>query len=193
MSSPDGLPEVFTYSEARELGFSDRRLYALRDDGGIESIGRGLFKRADAEMEADVDLLEIAVRAPRATLCLATALARHALTDLIPARIDVAVPRGRRRPRTQAPVQWHAFNPATFAIGRDELALTASLSIGLYGPERCIIDAYRLRRWEGPELGIAALRRWLARSGAQPAGLLRMAREFPQVERSLRESLKVLL
>jgi hypothetical protein len=189
----DDLPAVFTYSDARRSGLSERKLYALRDRGAIEPIGRGLFRRVDAELEADVDLLEIAARAPDATLCLATALARHGLTDLIPAEIDVALPRDRRRPSTQAPVAWHKFDPDTFVIGRDELQLTSSLFIGIYGPERCIIDAFRLRRWEGPELGITALRRWLADPGAQPSALLRMARSFPRVERVLRETLGVLL
>lgn len=174
------LPVTFTYSEAWAGGLSERRLYALRDEGKIEQLGRGLFRQLDAAGEADPDLLEIAYRAPQATLCLTTALARHGLSDAIPARIDVALPRGRRAPGTSAPVAWHAFAPDTFTIGRDELALTAESSIGLYNPERCIIDVFRLRHLEGREVAVEALRRWLRRRGAQPAMLLRMARSFPR-------------
>ncbi|MQA83913.1 MAG: hypothetical protein GEV03_04580 [Streptosporangiales bacterium] len=172
---------------------SDRALYALRDDGAIEPIGRGLYRRRDIAEPADVDLLEIAHRAPEATLCLASALARHDLTDLIPATIDVAIPRGRRRPRTRAPVTWHRFDPETFGVGRGEMRLDERTAIGLYSPERCIIDAFRLRHREGPELGRTALRRWLARRDVQPSALLAMARDFPHAERALRETLEVLL
>jgi len=83
-------------------------------------------------------------------LCLASALARHDLTDLIPATIDIALPRGRRRPSVQAPVTWHLFAPATFDIDRGQLPLDDQLSIGLYGQARCILDAFRLRHREGP-------------------------------------------
>ncbi|HEU5269188.1 MAG TPA: type IV toxin-antitoxin system AbiEi family antitoxin domain-containing protein [Jatrophihabitans sp.] len=188
-----GLPATFSYTEARASGLSDRRLYALRDAGVLEQLGRGLFRRTDAGDGADPDLLEIARRTPRATLCLTTALARHGLTDAIPARIDVALPRGHRHPRTQAPVTWHAFAPDTFDLGRDELPLTSEASIGLYSAERCIIDAFRLRHLEGPESAVEALRRWLRRSGSQPAALLALARAFPKAEPALRAALEILL
>lgn len=188
-----GLPATFSYTQARASGLSDRRLYALRDAGVLEQLGRGLFHRADSADEADPDLLEIAARASRATLCLTTALARHGLSDAIPARIDIALPRGHRRPRTQAPVIWHAFAADTFDLGRDELPLTSQTTIGLYNPPRCIIDAFRLRHLEGPETAVEALRRWLRRRGSQPATLLAMARAFPKAEPALRAALEILL
>ena len=187
------LPAVFSYVEARGAGLSDRRLYALRDAGVIEQLGRGLYRRPDVSGNADPDLLEIAHRAPEATLCLTTALARHELSDANPASIDVALPRGHRYPRTEAPVTWHSFAPDTFDLGRDELNLTEGMTIGLYNPERCIVDAFRLRHLEGPETATQALRRWLRRRGSQPATLLRMARAFPKAESSLRTALEILL
>ena len=190
---PEGLPAAFSYSQARAHGLSDRRLYSLRDTGLIEQLGRGLFQRADSAGDADPDLIEIAHRAPQAALCLTTALARHGLTDAIPARIDAALPRGQRHPATAAPVSWHAFAADTFEIGRDELALTEQTSIGLYNPQRCIIDAFRLRHLEGPEQAVEALRRWLRRRGSQPAELLAMARAFPKAEPALRSALEILL
>jgi predicted transcriptional regulator of viral defense system len=188
-----GLPATFSYSDARAAGMSERRLYALRDSGVIEQLGRGLYRRIDAADDADLDLLEIALRAPPATLCLTTALARHGLTDAIPARIDVALPRGHRHPRARAPVTWHAFAVDTFDIGREGLNLTDETSIGLYSPERCIVDAFRLRHLEGPETAIEALRRWLRRRGSHPTTLLAVARAFPRAEPALRSTLEILL
>lgn len=187
------LPPVFSYTEGRAAGLSNRQLYVLRDAGAIEQLGRGLYRRTTSAGDTDPDLIEIAHRAPRATLCLTTALARHDLSDAIPARIDVALPRGQRHPRTQAPVSWHTFAPDTFDLGRDELKLNGETTIGLYSPERCIIDAFRLRHLEGPETAIEALRRWLRRRGSQPATLLIMARAFPKAEPALRAALEILL
>ena len=119
-------------------------------------------------------------------------MARHGLTDAIPSSIDVALPRGVRHPRTQAPVTWHTFAAKMLTIGRDEVELTETVAIGLYGPERCIIDAFRLRHLEGSEVAVEALRRWLRRRGAHPATLLRMARAFPKAEPALRSTLEIL-
>jgi hypothetical protein len=151
-----------------------------------------MFRRHDAG-PADVNLQEIALRAPRATLCLTTALARHGLTDEIPATIDVAVPRHQHRPATTAPVAWHWFDPVTFDVGRAELAVGDGLTIGLYGPERSIIDTFRLRHREGPDLANAALRRWLRKQRSSPSTLLATARHFPKTERAIRETLEILL
>lgn len=193
MLVPADLPVTFTYAQARRTGLSDRRLYRLRDAGLIEQIGRGLYQRADDKPTADPDLTEIAHRAPHATLCLITALARHDLTDIIPARIDVALPRGHRHPQVQALVTWHSFAVDTFDLGRDELTLDGDLRIGLYQPERCIVDAFRLRHQEGSDIAVEALRRWLRQPQTQPSALLAMARSFPKAEPALRAALQVLL
>lgn len=187
------LPAIFSYAQARQAGLSQRRIYWLRDHGMIEPLAHGTYRRADADPGADPDLTEIAVRAPRATMCLTSALARHHLTDAIPSKIDIALPRGTRRPPTAAPVNWHAFAPHTFDIGRENVPLTKDGRIGLYGAERSIIDAFRLRHQEGPDLAHQALKRWLSRRGSSPAELIRMVEQFPKALPSLRAALEILL
>jgi len=185
------LPNVFTHADAIAHGISDRRLAQMRSDGEIERLARGIYLRPDVDV--DPDLAEIAVRSPRATLCLTTALARHDLVDDIPPSINAALPRRQRPPRTTAPVTWHRFDDLTFDIGRTEIDLTGQLSIGLYDPMRSIIDAYRLRHLYGIDQAHAALKRWLRQRGTQPAALLEMARHFPKAEPILRTSLETLL
>lgn len=186
------LHTSFTYKEAQEAGVSDRVLQALIAGGALVRLGRGVYRRTDARL-VDEDLLAVAKRVPDATLCLVTALARHELVDQIPDLIDVALPRSHRPPRVDAPVRWHRFDGPTFSIGREEFMIGDEASIGLYTPERCIVDAFRLRHIEGEDLAIAALRAWLRRPGSLPGSLLTMARSFPKAEPSLREALKVLL
>lgn len=187
------LPPIFSYADARAAGLSQRRIYWLRDHGLIDTLARGTYMRAGAQIGADPDLVDIAVRAPRATICLASALARHDLTDAIPAATDIAIPRGQRRPATTAPVTWHAFAADTFDVGRDMVRLTGKVGIGLYSAERSIIDAFRLRYQEGDELAYEALRRWLRRRNAHPAELVRMAEHFPKALPALRAALAALL
>lgn len=186
----DALPNTFRYSQARHL-LNDRRLRDLQAAGLIERTSRGTYRKSDAE-DGDMDLEEIAAKAPRATLCLRSALARHDLIDDIPTTYDIALPRRTWPPTTRAPVTWHQFDPRTFDLGRTTLPLGSQSDIGLYDPERCILDAYRLRHLEGPELANEALRRWLRRGG-QPSTLLTMGKDFPRALPALRNALEVLL
>lgn len=185
------LLPIFTHADARTRGVSDRTLYRWRDDGLIEQLARGIF--IEPGLPADPDLVEIAVRAPQATLCLTTALARHHLIDDIPPTIDVALPRSQRPPRTSAPVTWHRFADDTFDIGRVPLTVHGELAISIYDPARSIIDAFRLRHLYGEDQAVQALRHWLAITGNHPADLLDLVRRFPAAEPTLRRVLQVLL
>ncbi len=188
-STPATLPEYFTYAQGLRL-VSERTLSALKQGGQIVQIGRGIYRSAAAQ--GDDDLAEISLVAPDATLCLTSALAIHGLTDEIPASIDVALPRGTWTPRTVAPVRWHLFSRATFNVGRDTMQVVPGLTLGIYSPERCLIDAFRLAHLEGKDAAVAALKQWLRRAG-RPAELLVMANRFPTAAPAIREALEVLL
>lgn len=193
-STARDLPTTFRYQDAARVGVSDRRLRSLLEAGKVERIARGLYRQTRAAQDlADLDMVEIALRAPRATLCLATGLARHGLTDQIPARIDVAVPRGERARAVTAPVAWHRFATATFDVGREEVDAGDGMRIGLYTPERCLVDMFRLRHQEGSDVALEALKAWLRRHGSQPGLLLKMAESFPHAAVPLRATLEVLL
>ena len=185
------LPNAFTYGLAHQRGLSDRRLKGYVEDGLLERLGHGVYRKADAP-PADLDRIEIALRAPEATLCLTSALSVHDLTDAIPSAIDIALPRSKRPPRVSAPVRWHRFHEDTFLVGRETIDVDEGVALGLYSAERCILDAFRLGHREGHELAAEALRRWLKRRGAAPAKLLAMARHFPKVEPSLLQALRIL-
>ena len=193
MSEPliNGLPTTFTGAQAQQGGLTRRRLTSMQHDGAIERIGRGVYRRSAAPL-VDEDLLEIAVKTHRPTLCLISALARHELTDQIPSRHDVAVPRGQWRPTVSAAVRWHKFDRATFDVGRTEIAVDSEYMIGLYDAPRSIIDAFRLRHTIGPDVANKALRRWL-RAGGRPAELLRYTQSFPPARPAIINALQILL
>jgi predicted transcriptional regulator of viral defense system len=186
------LPVTFTLAQAETLGVSKHLVYELRDSGVIEPLARGLYRRRDGE-PADLTMVAVAHKAPRATICLATALVRHGLSDEIPSAPDVAVPRGDRVPMVHGPVRWHRFDPATFEIGRETVPVDPVTVIGLYSPERSIVDAFRMAGIEGPEVAYEALRRWVRRPGSQPSRLLGMAAHWPRTLPVIRKALEVLL
>ncbi len=183
------LPDTFGYSEAVKH-MSERHLRRLITDDAITVLSRGLYRKND--WIGDDDLIEIAAKSPRATLCLRSALVRHGLIDDIPAVIDVAIPRGSWTPRMSAPVHWRHFDTGTFTIGRERLDIGAGRAIGIYAAERSIVDAFRLKHLDGSDLAIEALKQWL-RQGGQPSQVLATAQAFPRTRTALRGALEVLL
>jgi predicted transcriptional regulator of viral defense system len=177
--------------EARELGLSKSGLYRAAKAGRYDRIARGLYLPADAGA-ADWDWLEAASRRPDATICLTSGLAHHDLTDVIPAALDVALPRGSRTPATSSAIRWHLFNRATFTLGRSTITIPGTdQTIGIYSPERCIADAFRLRGELGYELGRDALREWLRRGG-KPARLMSLAAQLPRAGKPLLDALQAM-
>lgn len=177
---------------AREPGGMPKSsFYRAADAGRYDRIARGLYLPADAPA-ADWDWLEAAARHSRATICLTSALAHYDLTDEVPRALHVAIPRGSRRPASTAAIAWHLFDADTFDLGRGEIEIPgATLSIGLYSPQRCIVDAFRLRGDLGYELGRDALREWLRRGG-KPSELLELADQLPRAMTPLRQTLEAI-
>lgn len=185
------LPNLFTTAQALALGIPRVTLHRLEKRGEITSITRGLYKRR-AGRAFDLDLAEIAIKIPRATICLTSALAEYGLTDAIPARMDIAIPRGTRAPKTRAAVNWHRFDSGSFDWERNKQGISdTELAIGIYSAERTLADLARHPQKDQAEL-VEGIRRWLRRAENNPAKLLRAARELPGAEIQMRRILEIL-
>jgi len=190
---PAALPDgAFTLGDAARLGINARTLQRLAATGQVERIAHGLYQRPETTTY-DTELYAAASRHPLATLCLTSALAHHGLTDTIPARTDLALPRGTHRPAAGPTIRWHSFDADTFTIGRITTPVEGTdASVGLYSAERSIVDAFRLRNEVGYEISVEALRTWLRRRGSTSAALLAIAKTLPRAQHPLREALNYL-
>ncbi|MDT3681390.1 MAG: type IV toxin-antitoxin system AbiEi family antitoxin domain-containing protein, partial [Truepera sp.] len=86
-------------SEALAAGVSRYRLYRMLDDGVLERVSRGVYRLAELPAISDPDLAVVALRVPRAVVCLVSALAFHDLTTQVPHAVWIALPRGVDTPR----------------------------------------------------------------------------------------------
>lgn len=188
------LPDLLGYQNLADVGLTRRQFERLIEAEEYERIAPGQFLRAGVADDTTAAWMAIAAKRPKATLCLLTALSIHDLTDDIPTRSNIAIPRGAK-PLTAwtAPISWHHFDAATFDIGRAEYALPGGRTIGLYSPERTIIDLFRLSHDWGSDLAIDALKRWLRAKGNSPSRLLIMAKNFPKGRPALQNALEILL
>jgi predicted transcriptional regulator of viral defense system len=173
----DGRP--FRVAEAVEAGISRSTLYRLLHDGNLVAAGRGVMQLPDGGMGALSGLAAVSARVPGGTICLNSALSFWDLTDEIPERIHLAVPRGTRPPKIDQPsTVVHVFDADTFDIDRRQERTDADEPFWVYSAERSIVDAMRMSRWVGRDVALQALRRYLTRPGSDPARVAELAREL---------------
>lgn len=181
----DELPTTFTTKEALAAGAHPRDVYRWRDQDLIIELSRGVFRRSDAPLPSYPDLLAVSHRAPRAAVCLLSAASVHDLTDELPRKVQIAVPRGARAPQiTHPPVEVFHFAEETFDLGLELVAVAEPLpesgtgpeTVRISGPARTVVDLMRFRRRIGEPVALVALRRYLAGPGGRPAQLIDLAR-----------------
>lgn len=162
-----------------QAGVSRTTLHRLRHDGELVGTLRGVLQLTDGGAGMLSDLAAVSARVPDGTICLNSALSYWDLSDEIPEEIHLAIARGAHRPQfTGLRVRVHQFDQATFAVGRQRAETDAGEPFWISSPERTVVDTLRLARWTGRDVGLGALRRYLARPGANPARVSEIAREL---------------
>src|SRR5258705_13432110 len=141
-------------SKAIRLGIHPRILYALRDAGEIEQVGRGIYRLSAAPPLSSPDLVPIAIRIPRAVVCLISALAHHGLTTQIPHAIDIALPSHARVPKVDAvPLRVSWYPEPSFRAGVEAVAID-DVSVKIYSAEKTIADCFKYRNKIGLDVAI---------------------------------------
>ncbi len=179
-------------SEALRLGINRKTLYAMRDAGVLEPVTRGLYRLASLDPFAYPDLVTVATRIPQGVLCLISALSHHDLTTQVPHTIDVALERGKRKPRLDyPPTRFFWFSGRAFHEGVETHTLDG-VPVRIYNPEKTLADAFRYRNQLGMDVVLEALRLWRERRRKKLDVLLKYAR-MRHVERAMRPYLEAML
>ncbi len=150
-------------SKAIRLGVHPRTLYALRDSGEIERVGRGLYKLSSAPPLASPDLVPVAIRNPRAVVCLISALAYHGLTTQVPHSIDLALPSHAQIPKIDGiPLRVFWYSEPSFSAGIEVVAMDGA-PVRIYSAEKTVADCFKYRNKIGLDVAIEALRAYRER------------------------------
>jgi predicted transcriptional regulator of viral defense system len=158
------------------LGVHTDVLYALRQEGRIIELGRGLYRLTDAGEAEHPDLALVAARAPTAAVCLISALSYHGITTQIPSAVSLAVPRGSyHRIKMSIPVTVYRFDPKTFLEGLETHRI-GGLPLKIYGVARTVVDCFKFRNKVGLDIALEALRLARQRKKLQNRELLHYAR-----------------
>ena len=192
--------EVFTEhggmlrtSKALRLGIHPRTLYALRDAGEIEQVGRGLYRLSTAPALSSPDLVPIAIRIPRAVVCLISALAHHGLTTQIPHVIDIALPSHAKVPKVDGvPLRVFWYPEPSFRAGVEVVAID-EVSVRIYSAEKTIADCFKYRNKIGLDVAIEALRTYRERTPKPNRPKLTKFAEINRVQKIMRPYLEAIL
>ena len=179
-------------TEAVREGVHRRTLYALRDEGVLEQLGRGLYRLADAVSLAHPDLAVVARRVPHGVVCLVSPLAFHELTTQIPHEVYLAIPRTAEPPRLDyPPVRVFRMAPQAFDEGIETPELDG-VAVRVYSAEKTLADGFKYRNTVGLDTAVEALRRYRDRGRLNVEAILRAARAC-RVEKVIRPYLEAVL
>jgi predicted transcriptional regulator of viral defense system len=179
-------------AEAVGAGVHRRTLYALRDAGVLEQLGRGLYRLAEAPPLGNPDLVAVARRVPRGVVCLLSALAYHSLTTQIPHEVYLAVPRNGEPPHIDyPPVRVFRVGARAFAEGIETHELDG-VPVRIYSREKTLADCFKYRTTVGLDTAVEALRRYRDQGRVDAGAILRAARAC-RVENVMRPYLEATL
>ena len=169
---------VISTSQAIKAGIAPKTLYAMRDHGIIIPISRGLYRLKDAELPGNPDLVTVAMRIPKAVICLISALHFYNLTEQIPYLVYIALPQQAEMPRLDHPplkIIW--LSTKTYAAGIQEVSMD-NTPIRIYSPEKTITDCFKFRNKFGLDVAIDALKRYMSQPSEKQdfASLMHYAR-----------------
>jgi predicted transcriptional regulator of viral defense system len=159
-----GLGSFFRPVEVERLGITEPALRRLVREGKVEKIARGLYR-----------LAAVCARAPKAILCLRTALQFHGIGTRTSPEVWLAFPRGARAPTMEiARLRIVRFLGPQLVTGVEPIKIEG-VPTHITNPTRTVVDCFRLPRLIDRETALEALRAVLQDRRSTPAQLLRMA------------------
>jgi predicted transcriptional regulator of viral defense system len=180
-------------SKAIRLGIHPRTLYALRDAGEIERVGRGLFRLSTATPLSNPDLIPVAIRVPRGVVCLISALAHHGLTTQVPHAVDLALPSHAQVPKIDGvPLRVFWYSEPSFSAGIESITID-DVRIQIYSSEKTIADCFKYRNKIGLDLAIEALRTYRQRTSKPNFQAIAKYAQINRVQRVIRPYLEAVL
>jgi len=140
------------------LGLTRGRLARLVAAGKVVQLARGLYGHPD-QMPDDADSLVLVARqAPKAVVCLLSALQFHGLTTQMPREVWMALEGRAHCPKvTGMRVNFHRFTGAGFREGI-EMHPASGTVLRVYGVTKTVLDCFRMRNHVGLDVAIEALR-----------------------------------
>jgi predicted transcriptional regulator of viral defense system len=178
--------------DVAEAKIHTQTLSRLVRAGTLERVARGRYRLPDAPVTEHHGLALAAAAAPRAVICLLSALSFHQIGTQLPHEVWIALDRRSRRPSLRYPrLRVVRFGGDALTAGI-ETHLIEGETVRVYSVAKTIADTFKYRNKIGLDVALEALREaWRARRFTMDSvyGYARICR----VERVMRPYLEALV
>lgn len=178
--------------QAIKLGIHPQDLYAMKSEGVIEPISRGLYRLADMKPFSNPDLITVALKIPKGVISLISALAFYGITTQVPHEVYVALPFGSERPRLQFPPTHYVWISGTAFGSGIETHKIDNIPVRIYSIEKTIADCFKFRNKIGLDVAIEALKLSRQRKRSKVDLLMKYAKVC-RVEKIIKPYLEAIL
>jgi predicted transcriptional regulator of viral defense system len=166
---------VLRTSEALARGIEERTLYAMRDEGLVETLSRGVHHLSAMPLPAYPDIAAVFRRTPRAVLCLVSALDFHEIGTQIPRAVQIALPAGVKAPRIGYPrIERFTMSEVSIVAGVDSYDVGGT-TVHVFSVAKTVADCFKFRRRIGTDVAVEALQEAVRGRRATPAEITRFA------------------
>ncbi len=182
---------VMRTAEALNAGISPRTLYYMRDEGYLSQLERGVYQLQNKEPLSNPDMVIVARKIPEAVVCLISALDLHDMTDEIPHKVYIALPRTSRNPTLDyPPVNVYRFSDKTLSAGVETKQFDG-ISVKVFNPAKTIADCFKFRNQIGLDVAIETLKRGINEGKATYGDIVKYAK-LCKVERVIKPYLEAI-
>ncbi len=144
--------------ELSALGIPARTVSRMAARGQVRRVGRGLYTGADGSPSAHQSAIEVTRQAPKAVVCLLSALEIHGIGVQAPFEVWIALPAGTHAPKgAQVALRVTRLSGEAFAEGIETVVLDGA-PVRVYSLATTISDSFKLRSKVGLEVALDALR-----------------------------------
>jgi len=148
---------AFIKADFEKGGVSRAKLARLVEKGSLERIERGIYRRTDAAVTEFESLATASLIAPKAVVCLLSALQFHDLTTQNPFEVWLAIERDSHIPKVET-VQTRIFRfaPSVYHIGIEN-HIVEGVTIKVYSAAKTVADCFYYQKTVGLDVAIEAL------------------------------------
>ena len=170
-----GTEGIFRSADLEAVGLHRSQLPRLIEQGEVERLGRGLYRRTSEEISQHITVAAVCRRVPQAIVCLLTALRIHEIGTQSPWEVWIGLDRKARKPRFQdLAVRIVRFSGSSLDEGVEEMRIQG-VRVKITSPARTVVDCFRYRNKIGLDVALEALRETVQGRKATPAEIVRTA------------------
>jgi len=164
--------------ELKEIGVAATTISRALKEGSVTRVGRGLYQLADGDIDINTVLAEVSKQAPKAIICMMSALAFHGLTDQIPRKVWIAIGISAWEPSFEQPKTRVVRLREPYFSGDIEKHSISGTMVPIYSIEKSLCDAFRLPKLVDRSVAIESLKSALEDGKTTPAKIANAAKKY---------------